>query len=284
MVALFAADYGLGSIADHDVTKEELLDKMKEKYTSIIQSKPVAEQNTPQWKEERLERLTSSNFGKVCRLRDTTNRYNTVKSILYTAWSGNAATMYGHDQESVSEDMYKDFISKNYVGASIKEINHPGLLAIDESPELAASPDGIATVDCPTLPPKILLEYKNPKSLVDKRLSVNDAIDTIPNFPLQMAGNKYTLKKSHPFYYQIQGALKATKLSLCHLVLRGYNSIAVVDVPFDHIFYEAQAAKLRVFYFNYILPELAHPLFQYGGIRDCLGVDPDEFVSSCGAL
>ena len=82
MVALFAADYGLGSIADHDVTKEELLDKMREKYTSIIQSKPVAEQNTPQWKEERLERLTSSNFGKVCRLRDTTNRYNTVKSIL----------------------------------------------------------------------------------------------------------------------------------------------------------------------------------------------------------
>ena len=54
---------------------------------------------------------------------------------------------------------------------------------LDESPEHAAFPDGIATVDCPILPPEILLaEYKNPKSLVDKRLSVDDAIDTIPNF------------------------------------------------------------------------------------------------------
>ena len=69
-----------------------------------------------------LERLTSSNFGKVRKLRDATNWYNSVNSILYAYWSGNAATTYSHDQESVSEDMYRDYISENYVGACIKEI------------------------------------------------------------------------------------------------------------------------------------------------------------------
>ena len=69
-----------------------------------------------------LERLTPSNFGKACKLRDTTNQYNSVKSISYTSWSGDAATTYSQDQESVSEDMYGDYISENYVGACIKEI------------------------------------------------------------------------------------------------------------------------------------------------------------------
>ena len=80
---------------------------------------------------------------QVCKLRDTTNGYNTLKSILYTAWSGNAATTFGQDQESVSDDMYRDYISENYVGACIKELLHPGLLSIDESPELAAFPVGM---------------------------------------------------------------------------------------------------------------------------------------------
>ena len=58
---------------------------------------------------------------------------------MYTSWLGNAATTFGQDQESVSEDMYRDYISENYVGACIKEILRPGLLPIDESLELAAS-------------------------------------------------------------------------------------------------------------------------------------------------
>lgn len=46
------------------------------------------------WKQERKFRLTASNFGRICTLRSTTSRTNTLKYILYgTDFVGTTAAM-----------------------------------------------------------------------------------------------------------------------------------------------------------------------------------------------
>lgn len=44
------------------------------------------------WLVERKKRLTASNFGKICRLKPKTPCQKTVVQLLYTKFTGNAAT------------------------------------------------------------------------------------------------------------------------------------------------------------------------------------------------
>lgn len=59
-----------------------------------VERKTVGQQNNTLWQKYRKSRLTASNFGKVCKLRASTSRANTVKSILYDIFQGNSATRF----------------------------------------------------------------------------------------------------------------------------------------------------------------------------------------------
>lgn len=59
---------------------------------TTIERDTVGQQDNDQWHIQRKLRLTASNFGKVCKLRPTTSRANTVKYILYDIFQGNSAT------------------------------------------------------------------------------------------------------------------------------------------------------------------------------------------------
>ena len=239
---------------------------MKVLYEEVSTATPTAPQGTMQWKAERRQRLTSSNFGRVCKMRARTKPANTVKSLLYSTFNGNSATQYGLDSEKETEAKYSEHIKG--LGVSEIDISHPGLTIIPEAPELAASPDGLVCVDPGTsgLPREYIVEYKNLKSLIDKKLSVDEAITNVPGFALELSPNGYSLKRNHDFYYQIQGAMKATNVIFCHLVLCSYNSMAVVDIHFDAQFWASMNPKLRKFYMCALLPELAHPLYQFNGL------------------
>lgn len=253
---------------------------MRQRYRVVRDNPPAAPQNSEKWKEERVERVTSSNFGTVCRMRDSTPRINAVKNLLYSQFNGNASTVYGHEQEAVSERLYSDHILS--LGASNVKFSHPGLVMFDNHPELGASPDAVVTLN-PNgsgLPATILLEYKNPKSLVDNKISVENAVTQVKGFPLTRSDDSFNLKQTHKFYYQIQGALHATGIDMAHLIIRGFESMAVVEVKRDTEFMKSCIPILRKFYFNFILPEISHPLLQHGGIRDSIDLEPDDFVKS----
>ena len=52
-----------------------------------------------EWHDERKKRITSSNFGKIVKLRPSTAVTNTVKSLLYSDFKGNRFTRYGSAKE-----------------------------------------------------------------------------------------------------------------------------------------------------------------------------------------
>lgn len=149
------------------------------------------------WKVERSIRLilyTASNFGKVCKLRETTSRGNTVKRILYSTFSGNSSTNYGIENEPIARISFE------------KEINlkiKPTGLFVDKSYHfLAASPDGLIEDDA-------IIEIKCPYTIKD--LTPEDSIQCGKLKFATVTDGKLKLKTNDKYYYQIQGQLYITQ-------------------------------------------------------------------------
>ena len=52
--------------------------------------------------------------------------------------------------------------------------------------------------------------------------------------------------KSHHYYYQVMGVMAATKTTVCNLVVRGYESMAVATIEFDHVFFSDMKRRLLI--------------------------------------
>lgn len=67
--------------------KLDLLSRLKLSLEDInkLERRTTEQSQCEEWKRERSYRLTASNFGKVCKIRKSTNRKNTIVSILYAS-------------------------------------------------------------------------------------------------------------------------------------------------------------------------------------------------------
>jgi len=95
-----AIDSGIGVIdmspEEYDAKKTAFLKKIYLTIDEIvkIERNTVGQQENDDWKKLRKQRLTASNFGRVCKLRPTTSRANTVKYILYDIFQGCSSTRF----------------------------------------------------------------------------------------------------------------------------------------------------------------------------------------------
>lgn len=60
------------------------------------------------WHKERRIRLTAANFGKICKLRPSTSRAKTTKSLLYDTFCGNEHTRYGIEFETFAKTEFEN--------------------------------------------------------------------------------------------------------------------------------------------------------------------------------
>lgn len=60
--------------------------KLSENEIFKLERRTIDQLHNEEWKKERLLRLTASNFGKICKLRENTVRKNSVISILYQSF------------------------------------------------------------------------------------------------------------------------------------------------------------------------------------------------------
>ena len=127
-----------------------------------------------------------------------------------------------------------------------------GFFICVEHPFLGASPDALVECNCCGLG---VVEVKC--SLCAQETSLAEAADTVGSFCLDMlTTGKLQLKRNHPYYFQIQLQMLATKRSYCDFVVWTEQELHIERIPLDEDLMQESIPKAERFFKLCILPEL----------------------------
>ena len=256
-----------------DVSQEHL-DSLKQRFyqTKVVVNQEQAYQveeltrsqgDTEMWMEERRKRLTASNIGTIAKMRPATKRAKRVEQLLYSRFTGSAATRYGSTMEKVALQEYTSYQQQHgHPGIKTESV---GLCISTENPWLAASPDSTVH-DVSTTPPDGLVELKNPYSARD--MTIQEYSSKKTSCLHMREDGKCELKIGHDYFYQVQCQLYCTGKVWCDFVVRTNKSIHVERIHQNKDWWNPQVNKCQKFYFNALLPELACPRYGKGEIRE----------------
>lgn len=227
------------------------------------EAKKIEEDTTQQgddptgvWKSLRRPRLTSSNFGTICKRRKTTPVANTVKNLLYKTISSNVSSLrWGRENEDSARKSYVEEMAR--IGTPVCT-KRSGLVISASNGCLASSPDdwvedstssGIAEYKCP---------YASRDLTPIEACSKKDFFCTLED-------GKVKLKRKHNYYYQVQGAMAITKRPWCDFVVWTPKGISIERIQQDSSFWtKSMLPRLLDFYETALLPELAAPEYPNG--------------------
>ncbi|KAE9531423.1 hypothetical protein AGLY_010629 [Aphis glycines] len=179
---------------DFDRCKEIFLNNLvvTDEQRARIERDTVGQLTNNLWKQYKSQRLTTSYFGRVCKLRSVDSRPRCVENILYDTFHGDPNTRYGINKEKIARLQ----VEKN-LG---KQIHLSGLFIHITLHYLGASPDGlvdgvdgdsILEITCPSS----IQEY-TPRAAFENRklkfMTVNNE-------------GQLVLKEEDERYYQVQG-------------------------------------------------------------------------------
>ncbi|KAK7939414.1 hypothetical protein WMY93_002740 [Mugilogobius chulae] len=159
----------------------------------LIEQSTRGQSETPEWHMLRKERVTASHFREVCHVRGERTAENLAERII----RGQRQTVHMKRGLDMETGALKDYATKKHLN-----LTKCGLVIHPDAPWLGASPDGLV-FDSLERPPFGLVEVKCPNvhSYVDCKY-------------LTMEHGKHKLKESHAYYWQVQGQLLITGLSL----------------------------------------------------------------------
>lgn len=181
------------------------------------------------WYQYRKNRLTASNFHTICHLR-VENMPSFAKILLSKRSVSTRATIHGKINEKVA--------LKQYYEKYALKVKECGLFINKEKPYLGASPDGL-------LGNETIVEVKCPYST--RYCSISPV--TVPYLCLE--NGELQIKKTHPYYFQIQGQLFCTNREFSNLIIYTYKDLQVVYITKDKKFIAEMVRKLELFYKNY---------------------------------
>ena len=226
----------------------------------LIEQKTKTQSDSAMWMEERKKRVTASKVGGIAKMRPGTKRAKKVEDMLYTRFSGSAATRYGVLMEEETRKQYVTYQQQH--GHPGLETEEAGLCISCTNPWLAASPDGIVH-DPISQPATGLLEIKNPHSA--RNITIREFASKASScLNVQQNGTCY-LKHGHDYYFQMQCQLYCADNDF---VVRTNKDMHIERIYRDRDWWTLQMAKCKTFYFRALLPELACPRYGKGGIRE----------------
>lgn len=215
---------------------------------------------------ERRKRITASMVGSIAKMRSTTKKSKKVANLLYSRFRGNAATRYGNQMEDTARQLYETYQRQN--GHPGLKVDECGLFISLDNPWLAGTPDGVVhDPSDDTSQPLGLVEIKNPYAARSQTLMEATKKST---FCLEQNkdSSSFKLKPRHDYYYQVQSQLYCTGRSWCDFVLRTDKDVHIERIYRNQSWLDTNLPKVKKFFFSALLPELACPRHQKGGIRE----------------
>ena len=184
------------------------------------------------WKAERRLRITSSIAGTIAKRRPTTQVGTSIRSMLYSKFSGNQATCWGLSQEKATAQQYTVENTTQVTGVSIN--TECSLVIATDHPWFAATSDGLVN-DPQVLPSQGLVEFKNPHSCKDQFIThavLNKKLTCL----FYSTSDALSLKHSDTYYHQVQMAMFCTSKEWCDFVVRTSVDLHVERIRFDEAF------------------------------------------------
>lgn len=274
--------YGVGVKQDiPDCSPSELQKLCKDYYTSniayseehvnAIEKQTRDQSHSDLWQSERLKRITATRAKQILTRKAGKPVSDLVQDVLYPAKFQNEDMRRGLVEE---EETIRQYLSRKKHLKYIAEKR--GLMIHPREPWLAASPDGMVMKEDKAIG---LVEAKyvaDPKRKEDKKqlMSIKEKAKKKKTFYLTLEGDKLSLKTSHKHYTQCQLQMEVTGTKWVDFVVRSTmpEDLEIVRVDRDEKYLKNAMSKLRAFYQNAVLPELAAPRVNCtSGIREPKG-------------
>ncbi|XP_056005483.1 uncharacterized protein LOC125659233 [Ostrea edulis] len=234
------------AVQDHDYLKQPYTEywidealKVDRSSINAIEKATRGQATNKKWFSERSWRITASRFGEISKITPRRNIKKLLQRMLKCKSIDTAATLHGKNYEKKALKAFE-----KYECVKTKQC---GLFISHERPYLGASPDavvdnkGIVEVKCP-------FTGRKDKILPGKNFSflqTNEEGQTV-------------LRKSHPYYDQIQGQLYISGHSLCYFVVYTFSDLFVEKLFIDQDYCEnALIPKLELFYVKHFRPSIA---------------------------
>ena len=249
-VHILEENWKVEDVAEEELRKRcnDILSRLKTSadQQAMIERATRGQGSNPEWRKERCERLTASNFGRVAKMRPHTSCHQTVVNILYPDCLDNVeAIRYGRENEPRAIETLNSLLE--FEGRKVEEC---GLFVDIEKGFLAGTPDGVVGDTC-------LVEVKCPMKCLEsgmEQLAVTD-----PNFCLEVFQGELRLKRKHNYFYQIQGQLRVANRASCYFLVWSPTEHHLEVIDFEPDFWEEIEESLEQFYMHCLLPELADP-------------------------
>lgn len=198
-----------------------------------------------QWFDYRAGRITASNMKSVCTTDPKAPSRNLVKKVCYLQKGfENEATRWGLQNEGNAKQELVKFCKISHENVQLSD---SGLHIPTDFPFIAASPDGMITCDCCG---SFCVEVKCPFSKKGEMIS-----DNIPYLERCQDG-QLRLKKSHPYYFQVQTQLGVTKTECCYFVVWTGADVHIEEITFNPDMWADMCRVSEGLFKTAILPEL----------------------------
>lgn len=233
----------------HDITSkaDAIIDKLRVQDDDIkkIEKATRDQSNCKQWFVERTPRITASQCKRAL-MKETTSPTKAVSEIL----GYNNKIQTGHMRDGICSE---GEIIEQYMKITNNKVQKSGFFVSKTHPFLGASPDGLIDDDGSIEVKKIHPHYNETLEAALKRLHIVKDVDGC-----------LIVNENHKYYYQMQQQLFCTGRRWTDFVASDGTHLFVRRVDFNEDFWNNNLPKLKKFFYNILLLELAYPRVKYG--------------------